>query len=155
MEHRTESSNNGIRETATYIHNNGGMLRRQRTEQQRGDGRPQRSLEVSATLLHGGLDSSPQVKTSKESLRRLIVGRLSTGQTTASTVSPMNTGAVSISFVYAVSRIRDVYSGSRIRIFFHPGSRIRIKEFKYFNPKFVSRIASTGKKKRAKLPRSF
>jgi hypothetical protein len=62
MEHRTESSNNGITETSTYIHNKGGKPQRQRTEQQRGDGRPQRSLEVSATLLHGGLDSSPQVK---------------------------------------------------------------------------------------------
>ncbi len=36
----------------------------------------------------------------------------------------------------------DVYPGSRIRLFsipdpncLHPGSRIRIKEFKYFNPK--------------------
>ncbi len=35
-----------------------------------------------------------------------------------------------------------VYAGSRIRLFsipdpncLHPGSRIRIKEFKYFNPK--------------------
>jgi hypothetical protein len=42
----------------------------------------------------------------------------------------------------AVLRIRDVYPGSRIRLFsipdpncLHPGSRIRIKEFKYFNPK--------------------
>jgi hypothetical protein len=41
-----------------------------------------------------------------------------------------------------VLRIRDVYSESRIRIysipdpnFFHPGSRTRIKEIKYFNPK--------------------
>jgi hypothetical protein len=43
-----------------------------------------------------------------------------------------------------VSRIRDVYPGSRIRLFsipdpgsefFNPGSRIRIKEFKYFNQK--------------------
>jgi hypothetical protein len=42
-------------------------------------------------------------------------------------------------------RIWDVYPGSRIRLFsipdprsefFHPGSRIRIKEFKYFNPKW-------------------
>ncbi len=36
-------------------------------------------------------------------------------------------------------RFRDVYPGSRIRLFFHPGSelfpsRIRIKEFKYFKP---------------------
>jgi hypothetical protein len=29
-------------------------------------------------------------------------------------------------------RLLDVYPGSE---FFHPGSRIRIKEFKYFNPK--------------------
>ncbi len=45
---------------------------------------------------------------------------------------------------YAVMRIRDVYPRfytqirifpSRIRIFSHPGSRIRIKEFKYFNPR--------------------
>jgi len=43
---------------------------------------------------------------------------------------------------YPVLRIRDVYPGARIpdRTFFHPGSelspsRIRIKEFKYFNPK--------------------
>ncbi len=41
-----------------------------------------------------------------------------------------------------VMRIRDVYHGSRILIFsipelnfYHPGSRIRIKEYKYFNPK--------------------
>jgi hypothetical protein len=41
-------------------------------------------------------------------------------------------------------RIRDVYPGSQILLFsipdpgsefFHPGSRILIKEFKYFNPK--------------------
>ncbi len=34
-------------------------------------------------------------------------------------------------------RIRDVYPGSRIRLFSipDPGSRILIKEFKYFNPK--------------------
>jgi hypothetical protein len=25
--------------------------------------------------------------------------------------------------------------------FFHPGSRIRIKEFKYFNPKIVSKLS--------------
>ncbi len=46
--------------------------------------------------------------------------------------------------VQPVMRIRDVYPGSRIRLFpsripnpncFHPGSRIRIKEFMYFNPK--------------------
>ncbi len=43
----------------------------------------------------------------------------------------------------AVLRIRDVYPGSRIWIssipdpnFSHPGSRIRIKEFKYFKPNF-------------------
>jgi hypothetical protein len=41
-----------------------------------------------------------------------------------------------------VLRIRDVYPGSRIRLFsipdpncLYPGSRIRIEEFKYFNPK--------------------
>ncbi len=38
-------------------------------------------------------------------------------------------------FKYVVLRIRDVYPGSRIRSFFHPGSRIRIEEFKYFNSK--------------------
>ncbi len=45
-------------------------------------------------------------------------------------------------FVNPVLRIRDVYSRSRRRNlsipdpnFFHPGSRIRIKQFKYFNPK--------------------
>ena len=32
----------------------------------------------------------------------------------------------------AVLRIRDVYLGSN---FFHPGSQIHIKEFRYFNPK--------------------
>jgi hypothetical protein len=41
----------------------------------------------------------------------------------------------------AVLRIMDVYPGSRTNSFhpgtefFHPESRIRIKEFKYFNPK--------------------
>jgi hypothetical protein len=39
--------------------------------------------------------------------------------------------------VRSVLRIRDVYPGSRIRFFsiLDPGSRIRIKAFKYFNPK--------------------
>ncbi len=44
--------------------------------------------------------------------------------------------------IYTVLRIRDVYPGSWIWLFsipdpnsFHPGSRIQIKEFKYFNPK--------------------
>jgi hypothetical protein len=43
---------------------------------------------------------------------------------------------------HSVLRIRDVYPRSRIRLFsipdpncLHPGYRIRIKEFKYFNPK--------------------
>jgi len=35
----------------------------------------------------------------------------------------------------AVLRIRDVYPGSRIRI------RIRIKEFKYFNPPICSKLS--------------
>jgi hypothetical protein len=42
----------------------------------------------------------------------------------------------------SVLRIRDVYPGSRIRLFsipdpncLHPGSRLRIKEFKYFYAK--------------------
>jgi hypothetical protein len=49
-----------------------------------------------------------------------------------------------------VLRIRDVYPGSRIRLFsipdpgsefFHPGFRIRIKEFKYFQlKKMVSEL---------------
>ncbi len=30
---------------------------------------------------------------------------------------------------------------SRIRIFFYPGSRIHIKEIKYFNPKIVSKLS--------------
>jgi hypothetical protein len=34
-----------------------------------------------------------------------------------------------------VLRIRYVQPESKIRIFFHPGSQICIKEFKYFNPK--------------------
>jgi hypothetical protein len=51
----------------------------------------------------------------------------------------------------SVLRFRDVYPGSQIRIFpsriqdtnfFQPGSRIRIKEFKYFNPK--SRFQAFG-----------
>ncbi len=36
---------------------------------------------------------------------------------------------------YTVLRIRYVYPRSRILIFFDPGYWIRIKEFKYFNPK--------------------
>jgi hypothetical protein len=51
-------------------------------------------------------------------------------------------GNPKISCFFAVLRIKDVYPGSRIRILsildpgseFYP-SRIRIKEFKYFNPK--------------------
>jgi hypothetical protein len=48
-----------------------------------------------------------------------------------------------------VLRIRDVYPGSRIRRFsipdpncLQPGSRIRIKEFKYFNPKKTNKMVS-------------
>ncbi len=44
----------------------------------------------------------------------------------------------------SVLRIRDVYPGSRIRIFSIPdfGSRIHINEFKYFNPqKIVSKLS--------------
>jgi len=49
---------------------------------------------------------------------------------------------------FSVLRIRDVYPGSRIRLFsmpdptcLHPGSRILIKEFQYFNPKkMVSKL---------------
>ncbi len=45
-------------------------------------------------------------------------------------------------YLHSVLRIRDVYPGSLIRLFsipdpncLPPGSRILIKEFKYFNPK--------------------
>ncbi len=48
----------------------------------------------------------------------------------------------------AVSRIQYVYPGSLIWIFsipgpnfFHPGRRICIKEFEYFNPKIVSKLS--------------
>jgi hypothetical protein len=50
------------------------------------------------------------------------------------------------SVVFPVLRIRDVYPGSFFssRIpnpnFFHPGSRIRIKEFKYLTQKIVSKL---------------
>jgi hypothetical protein len=57
--------------------------------------------------------------------------------------------AKKVDFLQAVFRIRDLYPGSEFFLpgteffpsrisdpnFFHPGSRIRIKEFKYFNPK--------------------
>jgi hypothetical protein len=39
-----------------------------------------------------------------------------------------------------VLRIREVYPGSRPN-FFHPGSRIRIKKFRYIGPKIVSKLA--------------
>jgi hypothetical protein len=43
----------------------------------------------------------------------------------------------SLGLSLSVLRIRDDYPEFRILdlTFFHPGSRIRIKEFKYFNPK--------------------
>jgi hypothetical protein len=49
---------------------------------------------------------------------------------------------------FSVLRIRDVYPGSQVRLFsmpdptcLHPGSRILIKEFQYFNPKkMVSKL---------------
>jgi hypothetical protein len=57
-------------------------------------------------------------------------------------VFKLKTTPLKIRALDAVLRIRDVYSGSRIRLFSirEPGSdffpsRIRIKEFKYFNPK--------------------
>ncbi len=50
-------------------------------------------------------------------------------------------------------RIRDVYLGSRIRLFsipdpncLHPGSRILIKEFKYFNLKKAKKWFFSSKK---------
>ncbi len=56
-------------------------------------------------------------------------------------------------FVLAVWRIRDVYPGSRIRLFsipdpncLHPGSRILIKEFKYFNPQKSNKWFLSSKK---------
>jgi hypothetical protein len=52
----------------------------------------------------------------------------------------LNSGTLIV--IFPVLRIRDVYLGSRIRIFSIPdpgseffSSRIRIKEFKYFNTK--------------------
>jgi hypothetical protein len=52
-----------------------------------------------------------------------------------------------------VWRIRDVYTGSRIRLFsipdpncLHPRSRILIKEFKYFNPKKAKKWFLSSKK---------
>jgi hypothetical protein len=52
-----------------------------------------------------------------------------------------------------VWRIRDVYPGSRIRLFsipdpncLHPGSRILIKELKYFNPKKTKKWFPSSKK---------
>ncbi len=51
----------------------------------------------------------------------------------------------------SVLRIRDVYPGSRIRLFssripdpncLHPGSWIRTKEFKYFNPEKTKKMVS-------------
>jgi hypothetical protein len=55
--------------------------------------------------------------------------------------------------VASVWRIRDVYPGSRIRLFsipdpncLHPGSRILIKEFKYFNPKKAKKWFLSSKK---------
>ncbi len=53
----------------------------------------------------------------------------------------------------AVLRIRDVYPGSRSRLFsipdpncLHLGSRILIKEFKYFNPKKAKKLFPSSKK---------
>jgi hypothetical protein len=50
---------------------------------------------------------------------------------------------------FSVLRIRDVYPGSDFfpsRILdpncFHPGSRILIKEFKYFNPQKIKKMVS-------------
>ena len=58
----------------------------------------------------------------------------------------------------AVLRIRDVYPGSRIRLFsipdpncLHPGSRFLIKEFKYFNPQKSKKIQNFSKIKLVKL----
>ncbi len=45
--------------------------------------------------------------------------------------------------------------GSQIWVFFHPGSRIRIKEFKYFNPKqwfLSSRKYDPGCSSRIRIP---
>jgi hypothetical protein len=56
-----------------------------------------------------------------------------------------------INILYPITRIRDVYHGSRIRLFpsripdpnrLHPGSLIRIKEFKYINPKKTKKMVS-------------
>jgi hypothetical protein len=53
----------------------------------------------------------------------------------------------------AVLRIRDVYPGSRIRLFsipdpncLHPGTRILINEIKYFNPNKTKKLFLSSKK---------
>ncbi len=55
--------------------------------------------------------------------------------------------------MFLVWRIRDVYPGSRIRLFsildpncLHSGSRILIKEFKFFNPKKAKKWFLSSKK---------
>ncbi len=67
---------------------------------------------------------------------------------------PIRTSSCKIAPKNSVFRIRDVYPGSRIRLFsipdptfFHPGSelslsRIRINEFKYFNSKKTKHMVS-------------
>jgi hypothetical protein len=60
-------------------------------------------------------------------------------------------------WLYSVLRIRDFYPGSRIRLFSipDPRSRIRIKEFKYFNPKkcfLSSRKDDPGCSSRTRIP---
>ncbi len=50
----------------------GQQQRRPAKENQYDNGLPQRSLEVSDTLLHGGLDSSPQVTSKNGCLHRVL-----------------------------------------------------------------------------------
>ncbi len=64
-----------------------------------------------------------------------------------------NTLSIVVLEPLAVLRIQDVYPGSRIRLFsipdpncLHPGSRVLIKEFKYFNPKKSKKWFLSSKK---------
>jgi hypothetical protein len=62
--------------------------------------------------------------------------------------SPQKDSAAIVCLFNSVLRIRDVYPGSRIRLFSNPdpGSRILIKEFKYFNPKLAKKWFLSSKK---------
>ncbi len=126
----------------------------------------QHSFSVSETLLHGGMDSLRQVTSAVSTVKSKLVKHdipypvpvicLTGTKATITVFKPDFTGAGKFWFQIGTvckdtdttkSSVVDPGCLSQIRIFsipdphfFHPESRIHIKEFRYFTQKMVSKL---------------